>query len=98
MTNKLEKELRRQIRDLKLALRFQAETVRIIVERIPPTKTVEEAYSNDPAGLFIPAVERIALQEGKLAAIKFVRAKKGIGLREAKVFVESIKGITFKER
>lgn len=35
---KVEKELRRQLRDMRLALKFQAETIRIIAERIPPQK------------------------------------------------------------
>lgn len=41
--NAVEKELRRINRQMELALRYQAETIRLLAERIPPQPPVEES-------------------------------------------------------
>ncbi len=40
--SKIEVELRRQLRDLRLAVKFQAETIRLLAERIPPQDSILE--------------------------------------------------------
>jgi hypothetical protein len=43
----IESELRRQIRDLRLAVRFQAETIRLLAERIPPQKPIADGKDGE---------------------------------------------------
>lgn len=56
----------------------------------------KQSTASEPSGLDEDEVKRIVEAEGKISAIKYVRQQTGLGLKDAKDFVERIVGVQAK--